>query len=309
MIKTYYFAIQLNTEHKFNKTNWTNIFQKITIFIILLIIVLFFYGKCVNKKKIQNRIYLYNDSLKVNKKENLTNGYEDSSKVLKNEKRNNYKSQVEISLNNGKLYWNNQKTLEINKTIEEIKGYKHGTISFYKKSDFIRKDNPKITLIIALYDNEKNIKSIYLSIQKQELKDIEIMFVDDNSNDNSSFIIKELMKRDKRIVLIKNNVNRGAFYSRNKGILHAKGEYILVIDPDDLLINNILIKVYETAKQFNLDIVQFYVLRGYYESPKLWKALKNKSGVLKNNEEIRNNFYFGHSWNLWDKLVRKNILY
>ena len=282
---------------------WINFFQKIAATIFLLIIFICVYGKHLNSKKIQKEIYLYNDSLKVNNKENLTNGHKDSSKVLKNIKR----KQVEINLNNGKLYWNNQISLEINKTIEEIKSYKHNTISFDQKTDFIRKDNPKISLIIALHNNKKNIKSIYASIQKQELKDIEIIFVDDNSNDNSTIIIKELMKRDKRIVFLKNEVNRGAFYSRNKGILQARGEYILVIDPDDLLINNILIKIYETAKQFNLDIVQFYVLRGYFESPKLWKILKNKGGILKNNKEIRNNFYYGNSWNLWDKLVRKNI--
>ena len=108
-------------------------------------------------------------------------------------------------------------------------------------------------------------------------------------------------------IYLKNDIKRRAFYSRNRGILKAKGEYVLVIDPDDLLINNILIKAYETAKQFELDIVQFYALRGYFESPKLWKELKNKGGILKNNEEIRNNFYFCISRNLWDKLIRKEI--
>ena len=43
------------------------------------------------------------------------------------------------------------------------------------------------------------------------------------------------MKEDKRIVYLKNDINRRAFYTRNIGILNAKGEYILVIDPDDIL--------------------------------------------------------------------------
>ena len=108
-------------------------------------------------------------------------------------------------------------------------------------------------------------------------------------------------------IYLKNSRKKRAFYSRNKGILFSKGEYILVIDPDDLLINNILIKAYETGIKYNLDIVQFYALIGYIESPNLWIKLKNKSGILLNNTEIRNNFYHCLSRNLWDKLVRKNI--
>ena len=76
--------------------------------------------------------------------------------------------------------------------------------------------------------------------------------------DNSEKIVKELMEKDERIIYIKNEINKRAFYSRNRGILSARGEYILIIDPDDLFINNILLKAYETAKKYDLNIVQFY---------------------------------------------------
>ena len=56
------------------------------------------------------------------------------------------------------------------------------------------------------------------------------------------------MENDKRIIYLKNHENKKTFYSRNKGILQSKGEYILIVDPDDLLLNNILIKEYETTK-------------------------------------------------------------
>ena len=307
MIKKYYFEIKNNSEPKFNKIFWTIKFQKITISIFFFIIFCLSNGNNWAKiNKIQKSMFHFNDSLEINNNNQL-NILKDSTKIIKDIKRNNYNNSEEISLNAGKLYWNTHISLDINKTFEEIKSYKNISISFANKSDFLIREIPKISLIIALYNNEKNIKTIYSCIQKQELKDIEIIFIDDNSNDNSTVIIKELMESDKRISFIKNQLNRGAFYSRNKGILQAKGEYILVIDPDDLLINNILIKIYKTAKKFNLDIVQFYVLRGYFESPQLWKKLKNKSGILKNNKEIRNNFYYGGSRNLWDKLVRKNI--
>ena len=62
------------------------------------------------------------------------------------------------------------------------------------------------------------------------------------------------MKKDKRMVYLKNPTNKGQFYSRNKGVLSSKGEYIIIIDPDDLLLNDILSKAYETAKSYYLEV-------------------------------------------------------
>ena len=65
------------------------------------------------------------------------------------------------------------------------------------------------------------------------------------------------MKNDKRIIYIRNKVNKGAFHSRNEGILLSKGKYILIHDPDDLLLNNILIKCYDYANRYKFDIIQY----------------------------------------------------
>ena len=100
------------------------------------------------------------------------------------------------------------------------------------------------------------------------------------------------MKYDNRIVYLKNDINKRAFYSRYKGVKSARGEYILVIDPDDLLLNNILIKSYTTAKKYDLDVVQFYAMIGYYFNPRLWGELKYSSGILKGNSEIRKIYYY-----------------
>ena len=156
---------------------------------------------------------------------------------------------------NQKLYWNNKTSLEIDKIREEIKTYENLEISYNNPNDFKKRKNPKVSLIIAIYNERHFIKTIYSTILKQELKDIEIIFIDDASNDTSADHIKELMKKDQRIVLLQNKENKKAFYSRNKGVLNANGEYILIIDPDDYLINNILIKAYETAHKYQLDII------------------------------------------------------
>ena len=113
----------------------------------------------------------------------------------------------------GKLLWRNKPTTDLPKIKEEIKSFSNYQISFKNESDFIKQKNPKVSIVIAVHDQQKDIKTLYASIQRQELKDIEIIFVDDNSKDNTSSIIKNLMKKDKRIVYLKNDINRRAFYS------------------------------------------------------------------------------------------------
>ena len=205
--------------------------------------------------------------------------------------------------NQRKLYWKNQTVLGIEKVRKEINKSKSLNFSFENNNFFYKRKNPKISLIITVFNQRPFIKTLYAYIQKQELKDIEIIFVDDASTDNSSSTIIELMKYDKRIIYIKNPSNKKQYYSINVGVLFSKGEYILSIDPDDLLINNILIKAYETAKFYNLDILQFYMLLGM----SLWTAVKFKSGIMCTNKNLRNIFYYGLTRNLPDKLIKRNI--
>ena len=230
-----------------------------------------------------------------------------------NNNKNLYKKEINIKENIGcipfdeKLLWENQRRLEINKLRNQIVNSNKYNISFENPNDFYRRENPNISIIMTIYNQENYINQAYAFIQNQELKDIEIIFIDDASTDNSSLIIKNLMEKDKRIVYIKNNINRKQYYSINIGILNSRGEYILVIDPDDLLLNNILIKVYKTAKKYDLDIVQFYMLVGFPKDFHLWREIKYKNGIICNNNDIRNIFYYCKTRNLSDKLIKKKI--
>ena len=117
--------------------------------------------------------------------------------------------------------------------------------------------SPKITAIIPVYNAFKTIKTAIRSIQNQNMKEIEIIVIDDVSTDNSTKIINELMLEDKRIKLIKNKKNHGTLYSRCIGALNAKGKYIMPLDNDDLFIYGIFNKCYEEAEQNNIDIIEF----------------------------------------------------
>ena len=208
--------------------------------------------------------------------------------------------------NEWKIFYKREKKLKLKELRKDIKNSKYLKNKFIYNKVPPKQRKPKISIIITVYNQENYLKYAYFCIQEQKMKDLEIIFVDDASTDTSSKIIHSLMKNDKRIIYIKNKINKGAFYSRNEGILLSKGKYILIHDPDDLLLNNILKKVYELAEYYSLDILQFYVLRGSYDKNKLWKNNKYKSGILY-SEEVKNVFFFSVSRTLWDKLIKREV--
>ena len=243
-----------------NKPLLLDIIDKSKLSLLFLLILLFF-----------NEFLVFNLNDELFSRINFTVVFEDNNysniQKLYDLSKNLKSSKFETSLDSqcfettNPLYWKNQKDLDIEKIREEIKIIEGGQFQLDNKTFFIKTEKPKISLIITIYNQAHYIYAAYAQINIQELKDIEIIFVDDASTDNSSNIIKELMENDKRIIYLKNHENKETFYSRNKGILQSKGEYILIVDPDDLLLNNILIKAYETAKKYNLDIYCIIILK------------------------------------------------
>ena len=67
------------------------------------------------------------------------------------------------------------------------------------ESPFIQKNNPKISIIIPVYNTEKYVESAILSIVKQTIADVEIIVIDDGSTDNSLKVVTDIAKIDERI--------------------------------------------------------------------------------------------------------------
>ena len=121
----------------------------------------------------------------------------------------------------------------------------------------------QISVVIPVYNCEKTLKAAVRSIQNQNMTNIEIILVNDFSKDNSLKIIKELMNEDPRIKLINNEKNMGALYSRNIGILRAKGKYVMNLDNDDMFMDSdVFDTVFNEAEQSNFDIIGFSAIDG-----------------------------------------------
>lgn len=91
-----------------------------------------------------------------------------------------------------------------------------------------------VSIVVPVYNAEKFLKDTIQTVLEQTYPNWELLLVDDCSNDNSVGIIKEYVKDDKRIRLLKNEKNSGAALTRNKGIEEAKGTYLCFLDADDL---------------------------------------------------------------------------
>ena len=126
---------------------------------------------------------------------------------------------------------------------------------------FEKSENPKVSIIIPMYNEAKNAKFVIRTIQNQSMQDVEIVCVNDNSNDNTLSILEQLKEEDPRITILTNKSNRGVIYNRIYGSLMSKGEYITFLDADDGFCNiNILEKAYNIAtkeKGEKIDMIHY----------------------------------------------------
>ena len=111
----------------------------------------------------------------------------------------------------------------------------------------------KISIIIPVYNTEQYLDKCLNSLVNQTLKEIEIIFVDDGSSDNSYKIICDYAQKDNRIKVLKQkHALQGA--ARNAGMRVATGEYIGFVDSDDWINLDYFEKLYKTAKKYDSDI-------------------------------------------------------
>jgi teichuronic acid biosynthesis glycosyltransferase TuaG len=99
-----------------------------------------------------------------------------------------------------------------------------------------------ISIIIPYYKKKKFIKEAINSVLKQTYKNIEVILIYDDAEQEDLKYIKSIINLDSRIKLIINNKNYGAGFSRNLGIKSSKGNYIAFLDSDDRWVKNKLEK-------------------------------------------------------------------
>lgn len=94
--------------------------------------------------------------------------------------------------------------------------------------------NPKVSVIITTFNDEKFIAESIDSILNQTFKDLEVVIINDCSTDNTWNIIKSYQEKDDRIILIENKENLWPAWWRNQWLKRAKWKYIAILDADDI---------------------------------------------------------------------------
>ena len=153
-----------------------------------------------------------------------------------------------------------------------------------------------ISIIIPCYNAAKTIARTLNSIREQDYKDLEIIVVNDGSKDNSLEVLSMFSKVDNRI-RVYSQENAGVSVARNKGLEHAKGNYIIYLDADDnyttpYAISNMMKRLKDTESdmvvcKFIHPCFEQYLEEGVYD-------LTNKKQFLKYHQDF---FTSSMPWN------------
>jgi glycosyltransferase involved in cell wall biosynthesis len=164
--------------------------------------------------------------------------------------------------------------------------------------------DPDVSVIVTVYNAGEYLSECLNSISGQDFQNMEIIIVDDGSSDISVKICDEFRRFDSRSKLIR-KVNGGVSSARNVGLQVAKGEFILFVDSDDLLMSNAVSSLYKLGHSNKSDIVV-----GDY-------VVRNLSGIdslvpvkaFGTQLEFLNSLILGENHSaLWNKLIRKKSI-
>lgn len=134
----------------------------------------------------------------------------------------------------------------------------------------IKDNKPLISVVVPVYNTRKYIKRCYKSIEGQTYKNIEIIFVNDGSTDDSLEICERLKKDNGNIVIV-NKTNGGLASARNAGIRVANGEYISFVDSDDWIAKDTYEYMISCFKKYDVDLVDIKILQTFSDDPLIQK--------------------------------------
>lgn len=165
----------------------------------------------------------------------------------------------------------------------------------------------KVSVIVPIYNVRNFILRCAESLMQQTLEDVEYIFVNDATPDDSMEILKCVLQRSSKmndnIRILEHEVNCGLPAARNTGLSVASGEYIFHCDGDDYVEPNMLKDMYLMAKSENADIVwsdwflSFEKRERYMKQPSLDSSENTLIALLSGSMK----------YNVWNKLIRKRL--
>ena len=166
-----------------------------------------------------------------------------------------------------------------------------------------------ISVILPVYKAESYIRRCLRSISAQTMKGVEYIFVDDASPDASAAVIEEFFLEHPLegsvFRIITNKVNSGVGFSRQNGLDHARGKYVIHADPDDWFEPDYLQKLYSAAEDANADITFCDIFIEYSDNCRLSKQCPESDNGYGLIAELCSGKIYASCWN---KLVRRKTI-
>ena len=168
---------------------------------------------------------------------------------------------------------------------------------------------PKVSVIVPVFNVERYLEQCLASIERQTLKDLEIICVNDGSTDGSLAILEAHAKDDSRLTVI-DKPNGGYGHAINCGIARASGEYLGIVESDDFIEPNMFEILYSRAKADGLDIVRAnYWL--YWSQPEDKNVptdfcSEGLCGRVFDPRDVTDPFFFPPA--LWSMLVKRSLV-
>jgi len=164
---------------------------------------------------------------------------------------------------------------------------------------------PKVTVVVPVYKVEQYIERCARSLFEQTLQEMEYIFVDDCSPDNSIEILNNIIEqyphRKKQTIILKNSQNRGLLQTRLFGFLHAKGVYLGTVDSDDWIEPDAFSTLYQKAEEKKADCVLF----GYHRDFSNRSETCQRVFPYTNGKELVENVYkFPFEFFVWGVLIK-----
>ena len=115
-------------------------------------------------------------------------------------------------------------------------------------------NNELISIIVPVYNVQKYLDRCMNTLLNQTYKNIEIILIDDESPDSCPQMCDEYKRIDQRIKVV-HKLNEGLGFARNSGLEIARGKYIIFVDSDDYVTENMCELLYQSAKKYDADVV------------------------------------------------------
>ncbi|NLB37871.1 MAG: glycosyltransferase [Clostridiales bacterium] len=167
--------------------------------------------------------------------------------------------------------------------------------------------SPIVSVIIPVYNAHRHVASTVRSVLSQVPPESEVILINDGSRDNSLAICRELAKADPRIYVI-DQPNAGPGAARNSGLDVAKGEFILFVDSDDVLLDGAVDRLLRAIEGHDLVIAAFVLMQNRNATVRsLFKrdATMEKAAFLDAYVRHPGSFYYSV---LWNKLYRRALI-